>query len=294
MQRFGADDTFWRCLAETVGYEMVLSSNAQTLGKCRDEAIAWISLNRYLKFDASKKDITFPCLVPVLLNLTDMELAQVSRLPYGVDSDRFDEINELVDDPMKARLLDGIKRASKNDLEMSRMLVSLRGWVERKWWDGRKEAILKVGFNKVLKNVPIDQLRAETATVPDFKGDQELVRLFNLMMGHDISEILEKSSLEESFPTSIPDRGHIISILTRLSAEIKRYALCKRSIQSALLNFRESADWDDIVSYNVCIMRELSKVPDEFFEEYERLLSREQTLLNSMLQKAGLPILSAD
>ena len=60
-----------------------------------------------------------------------MELTQVSRLPYGVDSDLFDEINELVGSPMKARLLDGIKRASKNDLEMSRMFVSLRRWMER-------------------------------------------------------------------------------------------------------------------------------------------------------------------
>ena len=131
MQRFGAEDTFWRCLAETAGLDMVLFDNAQTLGLCRDETIAWISLNRYLKFDASKQDITFRCLATVLLELTDMELTQVSRLPYGVDSDRFDEINELVDSPMKARLLDGIKRASKNDFEMSRMLVSLRRWMER-------------------------------------------------------------------------------------------------------------------------------------------------------------------
>ena len=50
----------------------------------------------------------------------------MSKLPYGGDSDRFDEINKLVDNPMKARLLDGVKRASKNSFEMSRMLASLR------------------------------------------------------------------------------------------------------------------------------------------------------------------------
>ena len=114
------------------------------------------------------------------------------------------------------------------------------------------------------------------------------------MMGQDISEILKKSSLDESFPTSIPDRDHIISILTRLGTEIKEYALCRRSIRDALFTFRESTYWDDIVSYNVCIMRKLSTVPDEFFEEYEGLSFRERTLLNSMLKKADLPILSDD
>ena len=54
----------------------------------------------------------------------------MSKLPYGGDSDRFDEINKLVDNPMKARLLDGVKRATKNSFEMSHMLASLRRWVE--------------------------------------------------------------------------------------------------------------------------------------------------------------------
>ena len=160
--------------------------------------------------------------------------------------------------------------------------------------DRKKEAILKVGFNKVLKNVPIDQLRAETAKVPDFKGDQELLGLFQLLSGRGISQRFKNPLLDESFPTSIPDRDHIISILIGLGPEIKRYALCKRSIQSALLNFRESTYWDDIVSYNVCIMRELSTVPDEFFEEYEGLYESERSVLNSILKRAGLPILSDD
>ena len=49
----------------------------------------------------------------------------MSRLPYHGNSDLFEEINELVSDPGKARLLDGLKRASRNDFEMSNMLVSL-------------------------------------------------------------------------------------------------------------------------------------------------------------------------
>ena len=53
-----------------------------------------------------------------------MDLGRVSRLPYRGDNDLFEEINELVDDPKKARLLDGLKRASRNDFEMSHMLKS--------------------------------------------------------------------------------------------------------------------------------------------------------------------------
>ena len=65
-QRFGADDTFWRCLAEFVGVDMVIWDSIEELLEFRDEAIAWISLNRYLKFDASKQDITFPCLATII------------------------------------------------------------------------------------------------------------------------------------------------------------------------------------------------------------------------------------
>ena len=43
-------------------------------------------------------------------------------LPYGGNSDRFDEINRMVNDPGKARLLDGLKRAAGNHFEMDRML----------------------------------------------------------------------------------------------------------------------------------------------------------------------------
>ena len=52
-------------------------------------------------------------------------------LPYGGNRDRFDEINRIVNDPKKARLLDGMKRATRNDHEMSWMIKSLRRWLAR-------------------------------------------------------------------------------------------------------------------------------------------------------------------
>ena len=66
MGKFGAKDTIWHCLAESAAFEMVIC-DAESLGKLKDEAIAWISLNRYLKFDASKQDTTRPCLATALL-----------------------------------------------------------------------------------------------------------------------------------------------------------------------------------------------------------------------------------
>ena len=38
----------------------------------------------------------------------------------------------------------------------------------------------------------------------------------------------------------------------------------------------DSKDWDEVLSYNACIMIGLSKIPDEFFEEYEKLEDDEQ------------------
>ena len=101
-------------------------------------------------------------------------------LPYGGNRDRFDEINRIVNDPKKARLLDGMKRATRNDHEMSWMIKSLRRWLAR---DDRimKYSIFYIAFNDAVRRIPIDQLRAETVKVPDFEGDKELTRLFEMI-----------------------------------------------------------------------------------------------------------------
>ena len=128
-QRLGVSTGFWSYLASVV-QDLIVKYDVQELGKLRDEVIAWALLNRYLKFEEDHYQ-TLNCLTPTLNALTDLELEQVSKLPYNVNYDLFDEINEIVNDPKKARLLDGLKRASRNGFEMSNMLVSLRRWLKK-------------------------------------------------------------------------------------------------------------------------------------------------------------------
>ena len=145
-QRIGAGAVFWYHLAKYLK-DQIVKYDPQELGKIRDEAIAWMLLNRYLKFEVGNYNDTFKCLAPTLNSLTDLELEQVSRLPYHGNSDLFEEINELVNDPGKARLLDGLKRASRNDFEMSNMLASLRRWLKRSQEDKEAIAIFYAAFN---------------------------------------------------------------------------------------------------------------------------------------------------
>ena len=105
--------------------------NTKELREVMDEAKAWTLLTHYLKFDKSKYDTTLRCLTNTLNSLTAIDLTRVSMLPYGGNRDRFDEINRIVNDPKKARLLDGMKRATRNDHEMSWMIKSLRRWLAR-------------------------------------------------------------------------------------------------------------------------------------------------------------------
>ena len=117
-------------LGRYVGAEIV-KYDAKELAEIKDEANVWMLLNRHLDFEAHIYDKTQECLTDTLNSLTEVDLEQVSRLEYNGDSDLFEEINGLVNDPNKARLLDGLKRASKNHDEMTHMLVSLRRWLKR-------------------------------------------------------------------------------------------------------------------------------------------------------------------
>ena len=54
-------------------------------------------------------------------------------------------------------------------------------------------------------------------------------------------------------------------------------------MESALQSYRSPKDWDEVLSYNACVMMGLSKIPDEFFEEYEKLDGEERRTLNAMV-----------
>ena len=129
-QRIGAGAAVWYYLTKRLKGQ-IDKYDPQELGEIRDETIAWTLLTRYLKFEVRNYNGIFKCLKPVLNAVTDLELEHVSRLPYHGNNDLFEEINELVNDPGKARLLEGLKRASRNDFEMSNMLASLRRWLKR-------------------------------------------------------------------------------------------------------------------------------------------------------------------
>ena len=47
---------------------------------------------------------------------------------------------------------------------------------------------------------------------------------------------------------------------------------------------------EEVLYFNVCAMRGLSRVLDEFFEEYVKLTRREQFTLCNILRKAHLPV----
>ena len=140
-QRIGAGADIWfSMLNQTDG--KIVTMNEKELLDIRDEVTTWLLLNRHLTFDLSDYYMfQWECITEALDSLTDVDLERVSMLPYGGNSDRFDEINEIVNDPMKARLLDGLKRAARNHSEMDRMLRSLRRLVQRNRYDDVKFAI---------------------------------------------------------------------------------------------------------------------------------------------------------
>ena len=218
-------------------------------------------------------------------NLTDFELKQVSRLPYHGNSDLFEEINELVNDPKKARLLDGLKRASRNDFEMSNMLVSLRRWLKRSEWANESTGIFYAAFNFGMRGIPTEKLNAETISVPNFQGDPELAGMFSVISNSSFYEELESNNsfLEDSLPQSLPGRDHIISLLTRLGDETRDVRGCRNIMELVLRSYQSPKYWNEVLSYNECVMMGLSKLPDEFFEEYEKLEKKERQLLNRMI-----------
>ena len=296
-QRIGAGAAIWYPLAKKLKCQIV-KYDPQALGEIRDEVIAWTLLTRYLKFE--KLDLewrnhlnTRRCLASTLDALTDLELEQVSRLPYHRNSDLFEEINELVNDPKKARLLDGLKRASRNDFEMSNMLASLHRWLKRFELDNETAVIFYAAFDTDMRNLPIEQLNAETISVPNFQGDPELAGVFGVIFGSGFYDELDKnkSFLHDSLPQSLPSRDHIISVLTRLGDETRDAQACRSVMESALEFYRDSKYWDEVLSYKECVMIGLSKLPDEIFEEYEKLTGGEQYRLDMMFLAANLPSL---
>ena len=157
-------------------------------------------LNHYLKLDESVKGIACGCLRTTLDSPTGMDLQRIARLPYHGGKDLFDDINELVDDPRKARLLDGLKRASRNDFEMSQIIVSLRRWLGRSFAD--HETVSAVESDKDVRSITVDQARTKTMRVPNFEGDKDLTKLFELIFKDSIFKRLRRNQklLQDSIP----------------------------------------------------------------------------------------------
>lgn len=287
-RKMGTDVAIWHYLIWTLR-SGIFNFDAKHLGEIMDEAKVWALLGRYLEFPNHHEEISCNCLLSTLDSLTDVDLGRVAKLPYHKDEDLFDEINELVNDPSKARLLDGLKRASRDDFEMSHMLRSLRRWLQssgdlRGW-------IFEAAFTKEMIDIPIEQLRIRSRAAFDFREGQELRKLLKLVVGARLFRDFEKSKLllQDALPQSLPDRTHLIDFLTRLGHEDEKFENCKRAINDALLEFQEYADWDGVALSNACVMKGLSKLSDEFFEEYTRLGKMEQIRLNGMLRNVGLP-----
>ena len=288
-RRIGVGDVFWYYLVNYLK-DQIVRYDPQELGKIRDEVIVWTLLSHYLEFRGDRID-TFKCLAPTLNAVTDLELAQVSRLPYHGNNDLFEEINELVNDPRKARLLDGLKRASRDDFEMGHMIVSLRRWLKRAQGDREARAIFHAASDIDMRSIPIEQLNAETMSVPNFQGDPELAGVFGVIFSFSLFSQLDtnRSFLQDSLPQSLPGRDHIISVLTRLGDGTRNARGCRGTMEYALRSYQSPKHWDEVLSYNVCMMKGLSKIPGEFFEEHEKLDEDERLVLSEILGDANLP-----
>jgi|ERR1700722_976506 len=209
-------------------------------------------------------------------------------LPYGGKSDRFDEINEIVNDPMKARLLDGLKRASKNHSEMSLMLRSLRRLVQRGKNDKVKYTIYEAPVT-IAANIPIEQLRASVLSKPNFQ-DEELTRLFRLLFQPGEHDYSDRSMLEKSFPPSLPNRDHLIDLLISIYGDKGASEGCKQVVQTILGLVRSFGEGEQFVAQDVCLMRKIAGLSDGLFEEFLELNEDEQYVLNKSLAKGNLPI----
>ena len=144
-----------------------------------------------------------------------------------------------------------------------------------------------------VRRIPIDQLRAETVKVPDFEGDKELMRLFEMIFSDSFYDEFENnpSLFKDSLPSSFPNRDYLVDFLTRLGGEIQNNHECRWAIEDALRDSLVISEWDNIVAYNACVMRVFSTFPDEFIEEYASLSEDGQNELNDKLCQANLPLL---
>lgn len=287
-QKLGGD--IWVYMARAQGPK-ITGYKVETLAGVEEEAKAWMLLNRYLKFNENDAALAYECLAATLGSLTDIDLGQVSRLPYGGDSDRFDEINELVNDPKKARLLDGLKRAARDHFEMSRMLKLLTEWLSRETYqDAFKSRIFNAAFDNNLKIIPVEQLRLKTVTAPDFERDPELVKLFELLLRGDFSTQLESGILPKKSVLSFPGRDYIHDFVARIREDTEDNKICRSVIVDIMILFNKQSKWDDTqLLFNKCVMKGMSQLPDSFFEDYLALDNMEHFYLELMLKKASLP-----
>lgn len=290
MQKLGGD--LWAYMAYTVGPE-ITNYKVEELVQVEEESKAWRLLNRYLMFASEFHGMerTCECLTITLNSLTDVDLGQVAKLPYGGNSDRFDEINELVNDPKKARLLDGLKRASRDDFEMTRMLKSLTRWLKRPFSEGSFKALIyHTAFKAGLKSMPTERLRSKTVTAPDFEKNTELRDLVRLFFRRDFRAHVMSSALSKESMPPFPGRDYLVDFMTRLREETEGNKRCRESIATTIRVLYMQTELDDIhLSFNMCVMKGLSQLPDSFFNDYQALGEVDQIKFQKMLTKASLP-----
>ena len=145
--------------------------------------------------------------------------------------------------------------------------------------------IFYIAFKDDVRRIPIDQLRAETVKVPDFEGDKELTRLFEMIFSDSFYDEFKTnpSLFKDSLPSSFPNHDYLVDFLTRLGDETQNNWRCRWAIEYALRDSLVISEWDKIVAYNECVMRVFSTFPDEFFEEYAGLSEDGQYELNDKL-----------
>ena len=290
--KLGVSDGFWFTLIASHGIALTVCDDKELI-EVREEVNAWMLLSRHLAFNPEGETATFRCVNSTLSSLTDSDLTFVSELRHDGNHDLFDEINAHVKDRGKARLLDGIKRATKNVIEMNRMLVSLRRWLGRPGSDMPKVSTFWVAFLPFFHDVPLDQFRKKVTTAPNLKTNQELTDVLQAISKLELHDLGTEAAVRDSLK-SYPQRIQLVKVLFSLGKETKKNSPHRRFLEYVLKHVKTKEEWDKVRHYSEWVMRKIGELPEEIFEEHSLLSSREQLKLNELLVKAGLPLLPVE
>ena len=289
--KLGVSDSFWFTLLSSHGVALTEYDDKELI-EVREEVNAWVLLSRHLAFN-QEEETTFRCVNSAVSSLTDSDLTFVSELRHDGNHDLFDEINAHVKDTGKARLLDGIKRATKNVIEMNRMLVSLRRWLGRLSGDTLQDSTFWVAFSQFSHDVPLDQFRKKVTTAPNLKKNQELKEVLLAVSRLELHALGTEAVVRDSLK-SYPQRIQLVKVLFSLGKETEKDSPHRSSLEYALKQVKTKEEWDKVRHYNEWVMRKIGDLPEEIFEEHSLLSKEEQVKLNELLKKAGLPLLPVE